>query len=59
MDGQVDLGTDMVECVAEAMWRGQPLMDNARKMPSAEGVLRALVLEGGKIWKNVFKGSKE
>ena len=45
------------------MWRAQPLINNARKMPSAEGVLhalaRALVLEGGKIGKNVFKGSKE
>ena len=39
--------------VAQAMWRGQPLINNARKMPSAERVLRALlralVLEAGKI----------
>ena len=49
--------------VAEAMWRAQPLINNARKMPSAEGVLRALaralVLEGGEIYKNVSKASKE
>ena len=37
------------DSVAEVMWRAQPLINNARKMPSAEGVLRALVLEGGKI----------
>ena len=45
------------------LWHAQPLINNARKMPRAEGVLhalaRALVLEGGKIGKNVFKGSKE
>ena len=39
--------------VAEVMWRAQPLINNARKMPSAEGLLhalaRALVLEAGKI----------
>ena len=51
MEGRVDRGTDMMG-VAE-VWRGQPFINNARKMPSAEGVLRALaralVLEGGKI----------
>ena len=52
----------MMGC-GRGMWRAQPLINNARKMPSAEGVLhalaRALILEGGKIGKNVFKGSKE
>ena len=49
--------------VAEVMWRAQSLINNARKMPSAEGVLRALaralVLEGGEIYKNLYKASKE
>ena len=48
----------MMGC-GRGMWHAQPLINNARKMPSAEGVLHALVLEGGKIGKNVFKGSKE
>ena len=49
--------------VTEVMWRTQPLINNARKMPSAEGVLctlaHALVLEGGEIYKNLSKASKE
>ena len=37
--------------------------DSTRKMPSAEGALRApsraLVIEGKNFWKNVIEGSKE
>ena len=52
----------MMGC-GRGMWRAQPLINNGQKMPSAEGVVhtlaRALVLEGGKMGKNVFKGSKK
>ena len=63
----------LVDCWVEGMmewWGGrdadaaaQPPINNARKMPSAEGTLdalaRALVIEAKKLWKNVFKGSNE
>ena len=41
----------------------QPPINSSRKMPSAEGAMRApariLVIERKEIWKNVIKGSKE
>ena len=52
----------MMGC-GRGVWCAQPLINNAQKMPSTEGVLDALactlILEGGKIGRNVFKGSKE
>jgi len=45
------------------MWHAQPPINSAQKMLSAEGVLcklaHALIIDGKKIWKNVFKGSEE
>ena len=49
--------------MAETMWRAQPAINSARKAPSAEGALRALIralaIEGRNMWKNVFKWSEE
>ena len=53
MKGMMGCGTGYVAA--------QPAINSARKVPSAEGapraLIRALVIEGKKIWKNVFKGS--
>ena len=52
-EGKIGCG----QAVAEAM-SAQPAINSAWKVPSAEGALRALiralVIEGKKIWKNVF-----
>ena len=54
-EGKIGCG----QAVAQAMWSAQPAINSARKVPSAEGALRALVIEGKKIWKNVFKVAEE
>ena len=45
------------------MWPAQPVIINTWKMLSTERALNALAcalyLEGGKIYKNAFEGSKE
>ena len=46
---------DMMGCESDVA--AQPAINSARKVPSAEGALRALGIEGKKIWKDVFRGS--
>ena len=61
MEGYVAERKRGMEGSGEGDVAAQPAINSARKVPSAEGALsaliRALVSEKKKIWKNVFRGS--